>query len=375
MNRDVVVIGAGPAGSAAALLLARRGWQVTLIEQHRFPRGKVCGECLSALGIESLARMGLERALRELRPAILSHAAIHSGNSKAVYLKLPAPMWGISRDVLDTFLLNSAREAGATIVQPARCERIGPNTHVRVRLLESNEFRTLCPTWVIVADGKGALLLNPPSPTDDFGIKTHFENVDGPSNTIELFGCSGLYGGLAPIENGRWNAAFSVPAERLRRHRGNVQAVFDEIVDESRVLRDRLAKAHRVGQWLAAPLPRFPVTLDGMGNVVPVGNAAAALEPIGGEGMGLGLRSAELAVEAITCGRPNIARSLMSAYRQLWRYRRPFCRLSGAVISRPALAAAALPIVRTLPFAPFAALRLIGKSRPHRNLLPQAIRS
>ena len=361
MNRDVVVIGAGPAGSAAALLLARRGWHVTLIEQHRFPRGKVCGECLSARGIESLTRMGLEPALRELRPTILSHAAIYSGHSKPICLKLPAPMWGISRNLLDTFLLNSARDAGATLLQPARCERIGPDTQVRVRMLESNELRTLCPSWVIVADGKGALLANPPSSTHDFGIKTHLENVSGPSDTIELFGCNGLYGGLAAIEGGRWNAAFSVPVERIRRHRGNLQAVFDEIVDENRVLRDRLAKAHRIGQWIAAPLPRFPVTQRETSNVVPVGNAAAALEPIGGEGMGLALRSAELAVEAITADNPDLARSLVPAYREMWRYRRPFCRLSASVISRPALAAAALPIVRTLPYAPVIALRLIGK--------------
>ena len=361
MNRDVVVIGAGPAGSTAALLLARRGWHITLIEQHRFPRAKVCGECLSALGIESLVRMGLASACCELRPAVLSHAAIHLGDSKSLRMKLPAPLWGISRDALDSFLLNSAREAGATILQPARCERIGPETQVRVRLLESNDLRTLSPSWVIVADGKGALLANPPCSTNDFGIKTHFENVSGPSDTIELFGCHGLYGGLAAIEDGRWNAAFSVPVERIRRHRGNVQAVFDEIVEENRVLGDRLAKAHRVGQWIASPLPRFPVTQSETNKVVPVGNAAAALEPIGGEGMGLALRRAELAVEAITADNPNIARSLMPAYRDLWRYRRPFCRASASVISRPALAAAILPIVGMLPYAPAMALRLIGK--------------
>jgi len=54
--RTATVIGAGPAGSTAAMLLARAGWSVTLVEQHRFPRDKVCGECLSALGIDVLTR-------------------------------------------------------------------------------------------------------------------------------------------------------------------------------------------------------------------------------------------------------------------------------------------------------------------------------
>src|SRR5882724_12300454 len=65
-NKSVTIIGAGPAGSAAALMLARRGWSVTLIEQHRFPRDKVCGECLSALGIEVATRLGFATALKNL---------------------------------------------------------------------------------------------------------------------------------------------------------------------------------------------------------------------------------------------------------------------------------------------------------------------
>ena len=58
---DVVIIGAGPAGSIAAIILARAGIDVVLIEQHRFPRDKVCGECLSALGIDVLRRLRLSR--------------------------------------------------------------------------------------------------------------------------------------------------------------------------------------------------------------------------------------------------------------------------------------------------------------------------
>src|SRR5688500_1413243 len=118
----VTIIGAGPAGSVAAILLARAGWRVTLIEQHRFPRDKVCGECLSALGIDVLNRINLTPALKRLGPVTLTKTSLVAPNGAETTLRLPRPMWGLSRCALDQSLLNEARACGATIMQPARCE-------------------------------------------------------------------------------------------------------------------------------------------------------------------------------------------------------------------------------------------------------------
>src|SRR5687768_7865769 len=107
--RDVLIIGGGPAGSTAAIVLARRGWDVTLVEQHRFPRDKVCGECLSALGWEVLGRLGLRDRFRaEVVP--LSRSSIYPRRGRPLHLSLPRPMWGISRIRLDGSLLDAARE-------------------------------------------------------------------------------------------------------------------------------------------------------------------------------------------------------------------------------------------------------------------------
>src|SRR3954464_8260527 len=103
---DVLVIGAGPAGSVVALLLARRGWDVTLVEQHRFPRDKVCGECLSAMGIDVLRRMGMAETVRCSDAAVLESTWLHADQGHSAELKLPRPMWGISRHVLDQLLLD-----------------------------------------------------------------------------------------------------------------------------------------------------------------------------------------------------------------------------------------------------------------------------
>src|SRR6185312_280165 len=206
----VVVIGAGPAGCVAALILARAGVHVTLIEQHRFPRDKVCGECLSNLALTTLERLGLTARVRNLGPAILNEIAIHCAHGAEYHLSLPRPMWGISRRAFDELLLNEAMRAGVEVLQPVRCESIdGDPVVVRIRDLRTNEVRALEAEHILLCDGKGAIVDPAPKSTGDFGIKAHFQNVECSGNVIELYGCRGLYGGLCAIENGTSNTAFS----------------------------------------------------------------------------------------------------------------------------------------------------------------------
>jgi flavin-dependent dehydrogenase len=273
-------------------------------------------------------------------------------------------MWGVSRLRFDAFLLDAARGAGAAVLQPARCERIRRGA-VTVRVLESNAIETLRPDHVLLADGKAALLPARPAPTRDFGIKAHFTHVAGPRDAIELFGARGCYGGLAAVDADRWNAAFAVPASRLRAHGGDVNRLFDEIVTENVALRLRLRGSQRVTGWLAAPLPRFGVAPAWREDVIPIGNAAAALEPIGGEGMGLAMRSAELAADELIqshrAGRAPRTASLRARFDRLWRTRRLACRAAGVAIASPRVANLGL---RLVPGGLTAlALRVTGKSR------------
>ena len=360
------VVGAGPAGCLAALLLSRRGWDVTLIEQSRFPREKVCGECVSALGMDVLERAGLKAQFLEVGAVRLTHAALHPPAGRAAVLPLPRPMWGLSRAALDSMLLEAARQAGAAIRQPWRCESIEttgtPNPTLRLRDLTTNAVHVLTQAWVFVADGKAALC-GPQArpPTGDFGIKTHFENVAGPRDAIELFTTLGTYGGLAAIEAGRCNAAFSVPATLLREHHGDIAALFARLAASNPALGTRLAHARRIGPWLASPLPRFAVAPHWPRRVIPIGNAAAALEPIGGEGMGLAMRSAELAVEALTDSAVFQPAALARAYARLWNVRRAGCRAAARVVSSPMFASMAAEVLGQDHSLRGLALRAMGK--------------
>jgi flavin-dependent dehydrogenase len=349
---DVTVIGGGPAGSVAALLLAQRGHRVALIEQHRFPRDKVCGECLNVMGVDVLARSGIWQRVKALGPIELPCVVLHAPDGSSVEIALVRPVWGIPRRTMDTALLATAEAAGVVPVQPARCEGIvfadaGSLSAIRVRHLETNRLYTYRSRFIIVADGKGALLPNRRPSSGDLGVKAHFHNIDGPRNAVELFGVNGHYGGIAVVEPDQWNIAFNVPAWRVAESRGDLDAMFGTIVSENRTLARRMKSAVRCGAWVTSNLPRFPVAAHWPAKVIPIGNAAAALEPIGGEGMGLALLSAELAAievdAAIRSRRPFDADSLRRRFDRLWRPRRLACRAIALAMSRPPVAEAFVP--------------------------------
>jgi len=333
---DVIVIGAGPAGSLCSLLLKQRGLDVMLVEQHRFPRDKVCGECLSVLGVEVLARHGLLELLLQRGARWLERADVHGVEGGRLQVRFSRPMLGASRSLFDGFLMETARNAGVQLLQPARCEGIdgGNKATARIRDLHSNAVRDWTASCVVVGDGKSALLGEPPGLSGDLGIKAHWEGITRPRHTISLFGFDWGYGGYSPIENDRWNTAFSVSASSLRECRGDIDLLFERMRAVQPTLRESMTGARRITDWMASPLPRFSVRRNWPDNVIPIGNAAAAIEPIGGEGMGLALRSAELATEAIASINDRALRmkQLSNSYKNLWRGREELCRAGAWVI-------------------------------------------
>jgi flavin-dependent dehydrogenase len=356
----VTLIGAGPAGATAAILLARRGWDVTLIEQHKFPRDKVCGECLSALGIEVLERHGLAGVLRKLGPMELTTTTLVAPDGEEATVELPAVMWGLSRLAMDQALAEEAIRAGARMMQPARVESLDAvSCECVVRDLITNELRTLRSDYVLVADGKASMGVTKPGKTSDLGVKAHFAGVEDHPDRITLFGVRGHYVGLAPIEDARWNVAMSVPASRVAECRGDFDAFFNRLCGENAGLNRRFADSRRVSDWLAAPLPRFAVASNWPDRVIPIGNAAAALEPIGGEGMGLAMRSAELAAMELSAG--NDTKRLRRAFQKLWRLRRGSCRAAAMAMSHPAMAGIAVRTISANDAVARASLKFVGK--------------
>src|SRR5215471_14886230 len=125
MNQvDALIIGAGPAGSTAALLLARAGWSVAVVERAGFPRRKVCGEYLSFTNLALFGELGLLDDFRRLAGPPVRRVGVFS-RYEAITARMPAGdrehlHWGraLRREVLDTLLLEQAKDAGVAVWQP-----------------------------------------------------------------------------------------------------------------------------------------------------------------------------------------------------------------------------------------------------------------
>lgn len=124
LRADAVIVGAGPAGSSAAILLAQAGWSVVLVEKLEFPRRKVCGECVAASNLELFDALGIGDDFAQLASTDLRVVTLMSG-TRAVDSNLPANThgahrWGraLGREHLDTMLLARAKSLGVTVLQP-----------------------------------------------------------------------------------------------------------------------------------------------------------------------------------------------------------------------------------------------------------------
>lgn len=127
---DAIILGGGPSGATAAVLLAQAGWRVAIIEKAEFPRRKVCGEFISATTWPLLRQLGIAQPLLEIAGPVVRRIGIYGGEAMVTAQLLTQPAhaqdrgtaedsgMALGREHLDTLLLKRAKEAGAEVWQP-----------------------------------------------------------------------------------------------------------------------------------------------------------------------------------------------------------------------------------------------------------------
>ncbi|HEX9150340.1 MAG TPA: FAD-dependent monooxygenase [Thermoanaerobaculia bacterium] len=330
---DAVVVGAGPAGSSAAAVLADRGHSVLLLEKDVFPRHKVCGEFLSSDALPSLARIRMKESVERATTERMSRGAVHLASGKAVPFDLPAPGIGITRYRLDDLLARRAREAGADVRFNARAVRAAPRPGggFRVRFVHRQAERDVEAAAVIGAWGRWDALdralergfLGRPSRffgwNRDFAGRTGF--LEG---EVRLYLFSGGYCGLSRVEEGTVNLAGVVSEEVWKRAGGGWPAVVDRARSGNPALERDLARMEPgpIGFLGTGPVffTRKPPSENGL---LMAGDAAGVIDPFSGEGQAAALASGILAGE---CAERLIAGELSRkecarVYAEEWRKR------------------------------------------------------
>ncbi len=325
---DVAIVGAGPAGCAAAIELARAGARVLLLEKSSFPRHKVCGEFLSPEVAGILEELGCGAILS--RAARIDSGRVLTPSGRALDFSFPTPAYGLSRASMDHALARQAVHLGVCFEQRVEIASVDDDT---VTARDGRRFRA---RTVLMAAGRHSLL-NPASHRGRsyYGFKAHFRG-HWPAR-LDLHFLKGGYLGIAPIEGGRVNACALVEKRLLKD--------AEKIV--GRILGDEYS---REGDYLfTGPLqPGWQKSKS-----MAAGDAAAFVDPFTGDGISLALRSGRLAAQ-------HLLRLLDGAdvKRMQAAYRRELRRMCG----RQLAASRFLRLGARVPFLEIPAARLLESS-------------
>jgi flavin-dependent dehydrogenase len=330
---DAAVIGAGPAGSAAASILAGSGRRVLLLEKDRFPRPKVCGEFLSGDALACLDRLGVRGSVESALPERIVRGVIRPPRGQGIGFDLPRPAMGISRFLLDDLLARRAAEAGAEVRFGCRAAFVLPEKRggFRIRAVEGGNESDLEAGVVIGAWGRWDALDRKLERRFLGGRRRFFAwSRDYSGDTTRLAGqvrlylFDGGYCGLTRVEGGIANLA-GVVSEKTFRGEGSRWDLLSE-------------HARRSNPALAADLSALepgPTGFLGTGpvyftakppvedGILMAGDAAGFLDPFSGAGQASALSCGILAaetVEKVLSGRAT-RESLVPLYEQAWRRR------------------------------------------------------
>jgi menaquinone-9 beta-reductase len=296
-----LIVGGGPAGSAAAVALARAGVEAELIERSGGPHDVVCGGFLGWDALAALERLGLDPAALGARP--IRRLRLISAK-RQVEVALPKLAAGLSRRTLDEALLEAARRAGAGI-RRGRAVRAVDLAGRRVRLDDEEEPAA---EVLVLATGKHELR-GGARPVDistrPLGLRTALEPGAGMRSSlegvIELHLYDGGYAGLLLQEDGRVNLCLSASRDRLK-DAGGIEPLAAELASELPAFAARLAGGG-AGEWSAVSgVPygwRASETAEG---VYRVGDQAAVIASLAGDGVAIALESGIAAARAIAAG-------------------------------------------------------------------------
>jgi menaquinone-9 beta-reductase len=328
---DALVVGAGPAGSAAAAVLASRGARVLLVEKDRFPRSKVCGEFLSAEALASIDRIGAREALEAALPERIEEGSLHLSNGRCISFRLPAPALGISRRVLDALLAERAAALGAHVRFEVRVRAIegAPREGFRVRLLaggageEETDARVVVGAWGRWDALDRSLDRRFLRRARYFGWNRGFEGgAPFLAGRVRLYLYPGGYCGLSRVEGAEVNLA-GVVSEAVHRRLGGWDAVLIHARESNAVLDRDLGSLSPGAGFLGTVPVIFTAKPPVENGVLMVGDAAGVLDPFSGQGQAAALASGILAADTASEfleGRISTA-GLLEEYGRAWRAR------------------------------------------------------
>lgn len=313
MSYDAIIVGAGPAGSALAALLGKRGFRVLLLDRAHFPREKACGEYTSPETEKVLARLGALDAVLHAGARRLPSMRVISPSGRSFSMEYSDSCQGdgphvlaTHRRILDATLVEHAQRCGTEVAERAYVEgvvmREGQAAGVIVR--SGGKTREERARLVVGADGVHSAVVRslglaaPLRWPQSLGMVAHYSGYRGLDNWGEMHVSAHGYAGLAPLSGGLLNVGLVMPMRDAQRSaRGSSAKRFEVFARSFPGVATALRSAERVSNVRGVgPIGCRVRRTSGPGYLL-VGDAAGFFDPFTGEGVYKALRGAELAAD------------------------------------------------------------------------------
>ncbi len=337
---DVIVVGAGPAGSIAGHTVAMAGFRVAVVERDRFPRDKICGDALSVRTLETLGNSGgirerlLDKGLhrvyrnRTFFPDGKSVERRLSGKGSRIDFHVVIP-----RIEFDAMLAEELRRSGAELIEGFRARSLlGTNGSVSgIEGERDGRKAALSSRIVIAADGESSVSRtylnkrrNDPGHLA-IGLRAYFEGVEMDEGAAEHYFDAGIpfgYGWIFSLGRGRANVGVVTRYDAYRTLGRTLPGIFRGFVETNPHARKRLAGAARTGPMATRLLPLgTQAGTNHAAGLLVAGDAGSFIDPFTYEGIYSAVRTGKLAgetaVEALSHG--DVSARFLAAYEQKWR--------------------------------------------------------
>ena len=327
---DVAIVGGGPAGSSCAAFCAMAGLQSLVLDREKFPREKVCGDCLNPSCWPVLERLELVERVRDLPHSKLCSVEFISINGRGVTVDLPSGADGeisVKRSLFDDLLLRRAGDLGANIREQTTVTGLSRDDHWNIETSSGDSFQA---RLLIGADGRNSTVahlcnLLPRPARERVALQAHIPLPRDFGNRIVLQFLREGYSGQASVNETQLNLCLVGTPPTISKLRRWAERQFQLPADQD---------------WRTiTPLTRLPVP-SAHENLFFIGDAARIVEPFTGEGIYYALRSGELAAKAVAKilrgdDRNSALREFGSAYAQMYRGRLWINRLAREAVVWP----------------------------------------
>jgi geranylgeranyl reductase family protein len=329
---DVAIVGSGPAGASCAAFCAAAGLRTVVLERAKFPREKVCGDCLNPACWPVLERLGVAAEVRAAPHGKLSAVEFIALDGRSISAPLPKgenAQIALRRSLFDQILQRRARSLGAEVRESETLLSVRHNGQWEI----ATEHSAATAPFLVAADGRNSTVARlcgfmPGKSPERVALQSHLPLPQDFGDRIVLQLLDQGYSGQAPVGNGLLNVCLvSRP---------------NDLPGIRRWAEERFALSADHAWRTVTPLTRaaLPATTPGL---LLVGDAARVVEPFTGEGIYYALRSGELAAEAIISGQPA---AYALTHRALYCGRLWLNRLARGAVLHPRLTTA---LLRFLP--------------------------